>query len=686
MITSQTTDAHPGLVASRPLMPWLRKPTAIAIAALLLLAASVPVIALSGWFPLDVPMLFQVCENLSGNWLGLFNPHNGIGRLFPMYWVWNCAQYRFFGSAVTPYYAMQAVLLAATALMLCRMLGKLAGGRWSALLLALLYASIPLAENLTTLGKNEPTADFLIVAGVLLFDFGRRHARRATTVAACAGAGLLFLLAVWSKETSIVLFVVPVAGVVLVAALRRHAAAAALARDRAAYLLLLIALAGGFALSRLPYLLFRDGDKGAAYTDYAITPALVMGNVRFYLEQQWDVVFFGLVAAVLLLVLLKRVSRADSARQSIDAGQVVLVASVAAMAWSYWLGMQLWRWPMNYYMLLPDALFKFCAVYAAVTLHRAGGLGRLKAWALGAASALALLWGTVGALYIGTTQVAFSRIYTDAMRKLPKDLNAERRLVLDPYPSWAEHVSATQLLVRNQLHLPVQVTGLGNLLDSTPPSPQILQLMNMTQADLERARRAPLREGDLLLTFTGQKLAHWVVRGVAPYHLLQSAVATDSRYELQPLAEERITTPAVLARAGWVLPRVAETFVGYKLSRVIEKQTRFEWSGRYADGWIGEHAKLTVMPAWRDPIVFKLRMESFTVPATIRILRDGRLFREVPVTTNEAIMVDAGPAPQTATTFEFESSRSFVPKEAGINDDPRRLAALVSLTQGTPRP
>lgn len=659
---------------------WRQGPMPVCIAAALVLALSVPVIAWGEWMPLDLPQIYGLGATLGHAWTGIFNPYNGSGRYFPMYWVYNGLQYPLFGDAVAPWFLVQALVLLATALLLGKLLRELTGSRWlGTTFVAVFYLSTPLAENLSTLGKAEPVMLLLVASILLVFHRSRLQGPGAW----CAGGVIcaLFVLALWTKETSLILLAFAGAGAVFAWAARVLRPWRAAPPATMPYLRLLAALLAGVAVSRIPFLVYAKTASGSTYTEYAITPGLVLANARFYLLQQPDVVVFGVLAVVMLPLLVRHAGAGRRLSQPAEADKLVFVLAVAAMACAYWLTFQVWRWPLTYYMLLPGALFRFAALYAAFMLHRVGALGPRARHALLAVGGVALAWAAAATCYIVGTQIAYSRIYTEAMRQV-QQFAPGGRLLIDSYAYYSEQVHATQMLLRNQLHLTTQVVGIADAIHPPAAAPEVLQALKLAPTD---DPAVVLQPGEYLLTFTGKALAHWLVRGVAPYHLMQSPLERQDA-GLQMVAQRSVSVPAVFLTHGTWRPSAEGATYGYRLQRVAAPARRLAWTGRFDDGWVGEHATLSLDPDYGQPVAFSIRIMPYTIPATVRITRDGQLLKELKITRPEAIIVQAGPAPQARTQFTIQVSRSFVPREQDVNDDVRRLAALVSLVPTEKRP
>ncbi len=222
-----------------------------------------------------------------------------------------------------------------------------------------------------TLFKAEPLVLFFTTSILLLFYFEENHTLPLSLSKCLAIAGL-FALSIWSKETSLALFIFPIAGIAAAAIFRRFVPLSLGAADFGRYVRLLFALSAGFAVTRLPYWIFKAdaGMTKATYTTFSITPKLILENIAFYTTQQPDVIGFGIGASVFLVIVLKRVLRGSLKMDRKAASDLIFAISLLTMAWSYFAIFLIWRWAMAYYLFVPAIFFKFVAGYGFYTIIR----------------------------------------------------------------------------------------------------------------------------------------------------------------------------------------------------------------------------------------------------------------------------------------------------------------------------
>ena len=172
-------------------------------------------------------------------------------------------------------------------------------------------------------------------------------------------------------------------------------------------------------MSRLPYLVFlkERATDTAFYTTYPITLGLIRDNAEFYLFQQPDVVGFGVAATVLLLSAAPNASWGTGRAAWTLSSHLTFVTAAVAMAWSYLAIFLIWRWPLRYYLFLPSILFRFGAFYAMWAAALLGMLRRAGLVLARVCLAGLLAYASFYLWYIGSKQVAYSKVYTSALRR-----------------------------------------------------------------------------------------------------------------------------------------------------------------------------------------------------------------------------------------------------------------------------
>ena len=646
-----------------------------------------PTIVLSQWFPLDLGGMFEIGEKFAQKWAWIVSPYNGSGRYFPFYWIFNSFQYFAFGTHVLPYYLVQSAILVAAALLACRILGLVTGSlRWGVLLLALFFLNTPLAENSSTLGKAEPLA--LLLALLVLFLFMRalalgrplRPLERACIV-------VLATLALLTKETSLALLGFSVSGAALVLLLRRLVRTGAAASVPVTpYLWLSGLLGAAWLLTKIPYLIYWNPADVPTYLEYRITTKLLVENARFYVLQQPDVLIFAVMGPLFGAVGAVRLLRASGDQQHTmqRIQSFVVVASLYAMALAYYLVLLVWRWPMGYYMLLPSVVFRLVTVYGLWLIVTTRQPSRALVAPAFAAIGLASVYAAFYFLYVVSSQISYSRLYTHALNTYVKASDGRGALVMESYPFYAEQVTGTHLLLDMALGRKFRVGGISDLLQGDDASSEVRHLLGISEAQMRGNLRAAPRKGDYVLVFTGRKVATWFLRGVAPYLSEGSELARSPNYTLTLTARKEIRVPSLQFNVWTGKLEYERSSLGYQLFEVMD-DPKFFWRGRYPDGWIGRKASLLVTKNYGSTPELRLSSPNFLQPNAVTITKNGQLFRRLEITSTDEITLKLD-APTEDAIYEVEVTRTVAPAEINFNADTRKLGLLIRLSESTGSP
>ncbi|MEC5398155.1 hypothetical protein [Uliginosibacterium sp. H1] len=640
-----------------------------------------PAVVFGSWFPLDMPALFKVGRDFA-EWIDwIVNPNTGSGRYVPVYWLYYCAHYYLFGSDPTGYYGLMALIFFLAALGWCWTFARTEKSKLAALaLLVLIFAGSPIAENIYTVGKPEPLAFFFTTAILLVF-FLWRPVGRSSAWIKYATISLLFVLALWAKETSLALISFSFFGLFVAGVLRfRNLPSAKVVSTK--YGALSASFIAGFLMSRIPHVVMPELGTNDSYVDYSITLRLIRENAEFYIVQQPDVLMFGVLAAIFAVWLCAELFKRTLSETQVDS--YVFMAGLCALGWAFYLALLIWRWPMAYYMLFPSVLFKVCTVY-----------GWRKAWLLGGRSwggwsavplglmSLATVYGVLVFYYVGMSQLQYSAIYTKAVHEYAKRAGPADDLVIESYPFFSEQIGATGDFVEFSADKSRTIKGIADVLDPAVTSRQdILDLLKITPVDLENNYRNFPGEGDFVLVFTGRKIAHWFLRGVAPYYSEDSILKTSGAYEMDLVSAAAMAMPALFVSLWDWRPKFELTSVGYKLYRVKENAPRFVWRGMYPDSWVGGKATLKINESYPAAVVAKMSVPSYGLPSTVVISKDGHPFKTVDFRNTDEKTILLSSYEDRVHVYEFSTTKTVVPADLGLNRDKRRLGFRLSLDRG----
>jgi hypothetical protein len=520
---------------------------------------------------------------------------------------------------------------------------------------------------------------YLFVALILFVFRADAAAAGHKSFAKFAAIAGLFTCSMWLKETAEAMFVFAVTGLALALITARRMPAvrsAGIVRKHAA---LLAAFAAGFAMCKAPYLFFQRpaGSTPAIYTSYAITSKLVGDNAFFYLTQQPDIILLGVFASMVTVLVWWRLrfSLPDDPK---SLGNLIFIASLLATAWAYVVGLLIWRWPMSYYLLVPAIFFRIVTCYGLYVAWCGKLCSRRNWFRLAAVISCLFLYAVVCLYYTGAAQVAYSQIYTTALRAYAGLSQQNDSLVIESYPFYSEQVWNSMQLFNVAFHKDRKVTGIASNINPAVLTPEIKQLVHLTDEVIRDNERWP-KEGDYVLTFTGNLLGTWEVRGIAPWFSDGSDLQRDGSYDMTIVEEKREYFPAAFLNIWTHRPNADALYSGFQLYR-INKGPRFTWLGRYPDGWTTGRARLTMYPRYANHAEAHVSTSPNNPSNHVSVYRNDVLYAQADLSTgNEWSCPLSAAGDDKPTTFRFEVARTFVPMKIHLNRDKRELGVLVRL-------
>jgi len=613
----------------------------------------------------------------------MISPYFGSGRYFPVYWLYQDALvFGLFSTNTAGHYVVQSVLFLFSALLASRMFLVVTGPGLVAVLFGVaIFLSTPNAETLYTLFKAEPLVLFFTTVALLLFYFRARRPSSRSLPRLLAIA-LLFTLSIWSKETSLALIVFALAGCGLAFVFSRSPLLAPYVReDLRSYLLMLLALSGGFALSRLPYWIYASDASHlkATYTTFSVTPDLIWKNIYFYFSQQPDVIGFGILGSVFLVMLFRRAFLSGKHVCQKSVSDFIFAASLLAMASSYGAIFIVWRWPMAYYLFVPALLCRFVAGFGFYHLVQWHLIGR-RGFVISSVVATALLgYAAVYVWYTGASQVAYSQMYSRALRAYASFSHQGDSLVIESYPFYAEQAGGTSQVLETAFHASRRLYGIGDLVNPALVTREMRELLSVTDEDLAANEKNWPKKDDYVIAFTGSELGRWQIRGISPYYSDGSDLQRDGGYDMDLVNEDSVYFPALFPNVWTHRPNLKSVYSGYKIYRVREGP-RFTWLGRYPDGWMGRRARLTLYPYYVTRALVHISTSTYNPVNPVTVLEGGRLIKSETLREGEERTFELTPrAGDQPTVFEIRVTNTFIPDKLGLNEDIRELGALIRL-------
>lgn len=630
----------------------------------------------SQWFTLDMGGVFEKAADYPDNVMWALSPYNRGGRYFPIYWFYNFVVFGFFSTNIAAHFAVQSMLFVISLTLTCYLFFRVTNNPKATLVFGVIAGSGgAVAENLYTMGKAEPLA-YLFMISILVIFYTTDLKRSALRFASIS---VLFSLAIWSKETSLVLLGFgPVAIVASMFVTRVRIRSLGDSAYLPRYSILLLTIVAGYLISKIPYLAFSKGSGSTSYVDYKIDLELVTENLLFYFSQQPDVLFFGVAALVLCGMAALRLRSLGNKCLPKARSNFIFVASLLLMAWSYYLPLLVWRWPMGYYMLLPSIVFKFATIYGLVFVleNKMIGARAFRVTCFGVF--ICVVYALIHSFYVVTSQIAYSRMYTEAVSKYLADSKMENRLIIESFPFYSEQVTNTKQLISLVSGENRVVGGIADLLDPEVVTPKILKLLHISQEQLDNNENALPGKDDYLLLMTGDKLATWFVRGVTPYFSDDSILKKYGAYDMIPIAENKLFNPSAFLNIWTNRIYFGSTYLGYKLYKVTSDRPKIIWKNRHPDGWIGKTASIKVFPEFGERVLVTVSTPSFNSPNRLIVTQDDVLVQNLALVEGKELSFEVNSSGEKIpTTLRFLVERTAVPKALKINKDKRELGVLI---------
>jgi hypothetical protein len=624
------------------------------------------------WSFLDVPTLLKMGEQISlTNLLRI----EGMGeRFFPLYFLYFHLLFSWFGLNLQGYYFIQAILFFGIYLFIYGIVLRFTQSwKYSLLAVFLFSTSSPLAENVYTIGKQEPLMLFfslaiLFVFFCLIFEPGPGLFLNSILWTLLFFLSLAMLL---TKETSVTFLIFPLtAGILSYRFLKKYPV------ERKRYVFLFLALF--LMIVSLIFLLFlyiyafKSPPTSGSYVRYSIGFALLWRNAKIYLQQHPDV--FGMAVLVLPLLLHSGWRKG----KGIPFFPVLVPLFLTGIA--YLTGHLLWRWPLGYYLLFPAAIF---AMVLSIAAHHSLPTLQFKK----ALIVLLILLGVTRVFsisysyFIAMAQSSQDRLYSEALKEYVHNARPGQRLIFEQWPYFVEQIQQTNILLQDLLRKEqLRSIGIQDLLKGQDIHADTLKLYNMAR-DPDWKTRLP-QKGDFVLIFTGTGESSWTLRGIAPFPTQEESEIRLQGIPSMLVAEKTIQWKFLSMKPLFIPRKVTQYERGYRLYQIQETQGNTFWLGREEDLWIGKKAQIIIYGTGRtENYTVRGTAPDYILPNSLAVFQNGKPFGNIRCDKAGSFsFVLSGKAKvNEIISYELFAEKTFVPASKGLSSDGRNLSFKLAI-------
>jgi hypothetical protein len=470
--------------------------------------------------------------------------------------------FHFFGFNLTGYYAVQALIFLLSLFLVYVIVFRFTQSILSGLLAVFLVTTAsPVAENLYTFGKGEPKILFYLLGAVYLFMLAEqiKDSRKLIRSALWIGITLLIVVAIFTKETSVVFFVFAAAGAAIGWLLNKNRDGLNIYNIKS-YLFLFAGSVFAILITRGLFHAVRPSVAMSNYVSYPINLKLFIENLKFYGSQQPDVLFLGLMTAVLAGVFYK-IEAKNNMRS------FIFVCALFLTGVAYILGLLIWRWPLGYYLLVPASFFSIAIAIMLRSLFRPSLSHRI-----GYIAIILILLTRVYSIpyysFIAHSQKYQDKMYTEAISHYMRIAKPDERLIVEDWPFYTEPVVQSNILLKKifrKEHLNVE--GVQDLIQNMEISAETKKLYQISGV-LDAKSRQP-KKNDYILAFTGNRQSPWMLRGISPFLNEKGSVyKVECGLDMEMIATDNIKWSGVAFTAPFLLPKLRTYSNGYRLYKV----------------------------------------------------------------------------------------------------------------------
>ena len=612
----------------------------------------------TGYFYLDDPAQLLMAER--GSWWT--PPDLNTGRHLPIFNLYRKLIFSLAGATPSAFYLIQSCVILATWVGLMWIVRRLTyRDRTAQKFLLLVLISGSLAESAFTLGKHEPVTGLLIAAYIIVcvlhFESRCGRVRLGSTI----GLGVLSMLAVWNKETAILVPVLPL--IVGIMYSKNATCQDSLgARLRFAAPSVLISLLG-VALAKTPMFFARATAvklPEISYTKYDITSKLVVDNLFYYLHQTpeaYAFIFLGLILAIIMIF-------SNDRRLATAFG-----VSCTMVALCYVLGLSIWRFSLPYYMY-PVSLLAALGLSLTVSGLALRNKAIAKFVTVGMILVIIPIQTVVACqhFYLANAQRMATNSSQKALEWLLHEIPTDReaKVFLMNFPNPSEAPVQFENMLKHHYGRNVECFGALDLIETVEG--------HGTSALFANQKQTPYpEEGNYLVTFISDMRAPWHMRAVSPSYWSNSL---QEKTGLETLPINRKTEQLTIPLVSWEMPpRFYRMQFGVEVNIVKSAKNAGKWTGRWSDGWVSKTSHFMAYQNQRKSFQVSLSAFAPTTPNEVEILRGGDIVLRINLPDDSPQLVSI-PAGDGVLHFKFKKAVS--PMAVGINADSREIAGMIT--------
>ena len=282
-------------------------------------------------------------------------PSSETGRFQPLSLLGKLVSLFLFGPMPYGFYLIQTIIIFFSGLLILDIVYISTKNTSIACLASVFFLTgSPVFETAYTLGKAEIQALFFLL---IIFVGSQKYLNTRKQGIRIRILMIIFLssvFAVWTKETLTVILIFGITGFLFAILVKQKVS---IFQVKEWEFITIVSWAGTI-VARGVYYLLQKNNAAATYTTYTINFELIWNNLKFYLVQQPDILFFGTLSIIFIVMWQRRLSETDLLSQN----SFVITTAILLTGWAYFFGILLWRFQGGYYIFIPAALFQLTLV------------------------------------------------------------------------------------------------------------------------------------------------------------------------------------------------------------------------------------------------------------------------------------------------------------------------------------